>query len=168
MSTQTATGQSFPMPCRRCGGALYRLVDTCPYCGRAHPFDEDDPHRRTGIPGSRASATHKPLPRFDDELGIPDEPVIAAPAMASEPLLPTEPIRQTALVSTGTTIPPYEDQVYAPRNTAQTIWRVLSVIGAVVAIGLAYVGYTLFSDGGESEENGMEQITQDTGATTGM
>ncbi|MBB5461190.1 hypothetical protein [Paraburkholderia sp. Cpub6] len=168
MSTQTATGQSFPTPCKRCGGALYRQVDACPYCGAAHPFDQDDPHIRTGIPGSRASATHKPLPRFDDELGTRDEPAIAAAAMASEPLLQTEPVMHTALVSTDTTIPPYEDPMYAPPNTAQTIWRVLYVIGAVVAIGLAYVAYTLFSDGGESEDTGVEQITPDARTTTGM
>ncbi|MBB5445703.1 MULTISPECIES: hypothetical protein [unclassified Paraburkholderia] len=168
MSTQTATGQSFPTPCKRCGGALYRQVDACPYCGATHPFDHDDPHIRTGIPGSRASATHKPLPRFDDELGTRDEPAIAAAAMTSEPLLQTEPVMHTALVSTDTSIPPYEDPMYAPPNTAQTIWRVLYVIGALVAIGLAYVAYTLFSDGGESEDKGVEQITTDARTTTGM
>ncbi|APA87241.1 hypothetical protein BJG93_17025 [Paraburkholderia sprentiae WSM5005] len=168
MSTQTATGQTFPTPCNRCGGALYRQVDACPYCGAAHPFDRDDPHIRTGIPGSRASATHKPWPRFDGELGTRDGPAIAAAAMASEPLLPNQPIMHTAIVSTDTTIPPDEDPMYAPRSTAQTIWRVLYVIGAVVAIGLAYVAYTLFSDGGDSEDKGVEQITQGTGTTTGM
>ncbi|MGF6661506.1 hypothetical protein QF000_003151 [Paraburkholderia atlantica] len=166
MSTQTATGQSFPTPCKRCGGALYRQVDACPYCGAAHPFDHDDPHIRTGIPGSRASATHKPLPRFDDELGTRDEPVIASAAMAPESMLQTGPVMHTALVSTDTAIPPYEDPMYAPRTTAQTIWRVLYVIGAVIAIGLAYIAYTLFSDGGESEDKGVEQITQDARTTT--
>ncbi|MBC8749906.1 MULTISPECIES: hypothetical protein [Paraburkholderia] len=168
MSTQTATGQTFPTPCKRCGGALYRQVDACPYCGAAHPFDQDDPHIRTGIPGSRASATHKPLPRFDDGPGTRDETAIAAAAIASEPLLPNQPAMHTALVATDTTIPPYEDPMYAPHSTAQTIWRVLYVIGAIVAIGLAYVAYTLFSDGGDSEDKGVEQVTQGTRATTGM
>lgn len=166
MSTQTATGQSFPTPCKRCGGALYRQVDACPYCGAAHPFELDDPHIRTGIPGSRASATHKPLPRFDDELGATGEPALATAAMASEPLLPNESMMHTALVSADTAIPPYEDPMYAPRTTAQTIWRVLYVIGAVIAIALAYIAYTLFSDGGESEDKGVEQITQDARTTT--
>jgi hypothetical protein len=40
------------------------------------------------------------------------------------------------------------------------------VIGAIVAIGLAYIAYTLFSDGGESEDKGVEQITQDARTTT--
>jgi hypothetical protein len=170
MSTQTATGQSFPTPCKRCGGALYRQVDACPYCGAAHPFEQDDPHIRTGTPGSRASAMHKPLPRFDDEFAAADEHAIATAAVAPEPLLPNQPVMHTALVSTDTTVPTYadEDPMYAPRNTAQTIWRVLYVIGALVAVGLAYVGYTLFSDGGESEDKGVEQITQDARTTTGM
>jgi hypothetical protein len=97
-----------------------------------------------------------------------DEPAIATAAVASEPLLPNEPVMHTALVSTDTTIPPDEDPMYAPRNTAQMIWRVLYVIGAVVAIGLAYVGYALFSDGSDSEDKGVEQITQDARTTTGM
>ncbi|MCC8404403.1 hypothetical protein LJ655_21390 [Paraburkholderia sp. MMS20-SJTN17] len=134
----------------------------------AHPFDPDDPHGRIGIQSSRASTAHKPLPRFDDRPGIPNEPAIAAAAMASGPLLPTEPIGHTALVSTNTASRPFEDPMYAPRNTAQTIWIVLSLIGAVVAIGLAYVAYALFSDGGQSEEKGVEQITQDARTTTGM
>jgi hypothetical protein len=166
MSTQTATGQSFPAPCKRCGGALYRQVDACPYCGAAHPFELDDHHLRTGIPGSRASATHKPLPRFDDEPGAAGEPAVVTAAMAPESLLPNEPMMHTALVSTDTAIPPYEDSMYAPRTMAQTIWRVLYVIGAVVAIALAYVAYTLFSDGGESEDKGVEQIAQDARTTT--
>ncbi|WP_233855258.1 hypothetical protein [Paraburkholderia sp. HD33-4] len=172
MSTQTATGQGFPTPCKRCGGALYRPVDACPYCGAAHPFDPNDLHMRTGIPGSRASATHKPLPRFDDEPGARDQPAVAAAAataaMATEPLLPAKPVMRTALVSTDNTMPAYEDEMYASRHTAQMIWRVLYVIGAVVAIGLAYVGYTLFSDGGDSEDKDVEQVTQDARTTTGM
>ena len=45
MSTQTILGHSFPTPCKRCGGALYRQVDYCPYCGAVHPLDAG-PHKR--------------------------------------------------------------------------------------------------------------------------
>ncbi|NML34119.1 hypothetical protein [Paraburkholderia antibiotica] len=166
MSTQTATGHSFPTPCKRCGGTLYRQVDACPYCGATHPLDPD-PHRRTGTPGSRASATHKPVPHFDDTPDMPGGSVLAAHTLPADELLPSEPLMHTALVSTETTIPDFEEPLYAPRNTVLTIRRVLYAIGAIVLIGIAYVGYALFSDSSESEDKGVEQITQDPRPTAG-
>jgi hypothetical protein len=171
MSTQTATGHSFPTPCKRCGGTLYRQVDSCPYCGVAHPLGTD-PHRRTAVPGSRASAMHKPLHRFAaDSPDMPDEIALAARAMPASQFLHDEPLTNRALVAPLPQKADPQDQleepVYAPRNTTRTMWRVLRGVGAVVALGLTYVGYTLFSGNGESDETGAEQVSQDARTTTG-
>lgn len=176
MSIQTATGHSFPMPCRRCGGALYRQVARCPYCGAAHPFDADaapalHPHTRTEIPGSRASTMHKPLQSFETGLNASDpqdeRSLVAHPARHDE-VWPRKPAMRTALVSPDTPDPLLEEEpVYVPRNTTQTIRRVLYVLGALVAIALAYVGYTLFSDGADNEDESADSINQDARMTTG-
>ncbi|MFT4067218.1 hypothetical protein [Paraburkholderia sp.] len=165
MSTQTATGHSFPTPCKRCGGALYRQVNYCPYCGAVHPL-ESDPHKHMATAGRRASITHKPLRRFaEDSPDAPDEIAVATRPMPAEKFLPDKPLMNTALVASDTQVE-FEEPLYAPRNR-WTIWRVSYAIGAVVAIGLAYVGYTLFSDSSGSDDTGIEQTTQDAQTTTG-
>ncbi|SMG59199.1 hypothetical protein [Paraburkholderia susongensis] len=170
MSTQTVTGHSFPTPCKRCGGALYRQVDYCPYCGAVHPLDPDPhPHQRAVIPGSRASATHKPLHQLDGELDAPDVLNDSGPVahpMQPEEALPEVPVMRTALVSPDTPIPPLEEPLYVPRSPVLTIRRVLYLIGALVVIGLAYVGYALLSDTSDSEDTDFETITQDARTTT--
>ncbi|HEY2022615.1 hypothetical protein [Paraburkholderia sp.] len=171
MSTQTATGHSFPTPCKRCGGTLYRQVDSCPYCGVPHPLGTD-PHRRTAVPGSRASATHKPLHRFAaDSPDLHDEIAFAARAMPASQFLQDEPATNRALVApvpqAADPQSQYEQPVHAPHNTTRTIWRVLCGLGAAVALGLTYVGYTLFSDNGEAEDTGVEHISRDARTTTG-
>src|ERR1700742_2660380 len=125
MSTQTATGHSFPTPCKRCGGTLYRQVDYCPYCGVPHPL-EAIPHKRTAVPGSRASAMHKPLHRFAAESpDMPDEIALAARAMPASQFLHDEPARNTALVAPvrQTADPPDQlaETTYARRYTTRTI-----------------------------------------------
>ena|GEM_PF-875562 len=171
MSTQTAPGHSFPTPCKRCGGTLYRQVDSCPYCGAPHPLGAIA-HKRTAVPGSRASAMHKPLHRFAaDSPDLPDEIALAARAMPASQFLHDEPARNTALVAqapqTADQQDEYEETLYARRNPTRTMWRVLCGIGAAVAIGLTYVGYTLFSDNGESDDTGAGQLSQDARTTTG-
>ncbi len=39
MSAQMTRNQSFPTPCKFCGGTLYQYVDSCPYCGTDRPID---------------------------------------------------------------------------------------------------------------------------------
>jgi hypothetical protein len=39
MSAQMTRKQSFPTPCKFCGGALHQYVDSCPYCGTDRPLD---------------------------------------------------------------------------------------------------------------------------------
>ncbi|MCX5539947.1 hypothetical protein M3A49_10630 [Paraburkholderia sp. CNPSo 3076] len=39
MSAQIARDQSFPTPCKLCGGVLYQQIDSCPYCGADRPLD---------------------------------------------------------------------------------------------------------------------------------
>jgi hypothetical protein len=171
MSTQTATGHSFPTRCKRCGGALYRQVEYCPYCGAVHPLDAD-PHKRTATPGSRASATHKPLRHFDeDSPDMPDEIALATHAIPAAQFFRHEPATHTALVAplpqAADPQVQLEEPLYAPRNTVRTMWRVLCGIGAVVALGLAYAGYTLFSDSSGSDDIGVERTTPDARTTSG-
>ncbi|EIF33699.1 hypothetical protein BCh11DRAFT_01478 [Burkholderia sp. Ch1-1] len=171
MSTQTLIGHSFPTPCKRCGGALYRQVDYCPYCGAVHPLDAG-PHKRTVIPGSRASATGKttqknsPDPMTPDESGLAMRATGTGEQASAEAALPA-----SALVSPDTPVPPLPALPGSAGRGARSVGKVLFAIGAVVAIGLAYVGYALFSDtdlsGGNSGQSNETEITQDARTTTG-
>ena len=169
MSTQTALGHSFPTPCKRCGGALYRQVDYCPYCGAVHPLDTG-PHTRTTIPGSRAGATNQAARKFDDAPPLPDEADLTAHAVPLDEAVPAEAAPHTSLVSPDTPIPPLDELPFPQRKAVVTARRVLFAIAAVVVIGLAYVAYALFSGGSDSEDVGTDQtadVTQDARTTTG-
>lgn len=169
MSTQTASGHSFPTPCKRCGGALYRQVDYCPYCGAVHPLDES-PFERPAIPSRRAGAMNQPARRFNDMQILPDEADLTDHAASSDEAAPSEAALHTSLVSATKPMPLLDDPPYPPRNSGLTVRRVLYAIAAVVVIGLAYVAYALFSDNSEPEDNGIDQVTattQDARTTTG-
>lgn len=171
MSTQTLIGHSFPTPCKRCGGALYRQVDYCPYCGAVHPLDAG-PHKRTVIPGSRASATSKPAqksmldPVSSDDTGLATRAPIAGEPMAAQAAAPA-----SALVSADTpvaSLPQLRDAV--GRGTI-SIRTALYALGAVVVIGLTYVGYALFSDrdlsSGNAGQSAENEPVRDARTTTG-
>lgn len=171
MSTQTLIGHSFPTPCKRCGGALYRQVDYCPYCGAVHPLDAG-PHKRTVIPGSRASATTKSAQKTSLDPSTPDETSFATRAMvAAEPVTGEAALPASALVSPDAPVPHLSQPAKAASHGTISIRRALYAIGAVVVIGLGYVGYALFSDrdlssgnGGQSADN---ETNQDARTTTG-
>ncbi|PRX28794.1 hypothetical protein B0G75_110120 [Paraburkholderia sp. BL18I3N2] len=171
MSTQTLLGHSFPTPCKRCGGALYRQVDYCPYCGAAHPLDAG-PHKRTVIPGSRASATHKVAQKNSLDPATADEtdPTTRAVFMG-EPAHAEAAMPVSALVSQDRPIQPLPALPNAAGRGAISLRKMLYAIGAVVVIGLAYVGYALFSghdlSGGNSEQSAESETTQDARTTTG-
>jgi hypothetical protein len=176
MSTQTILGHSFPTPCKRCGGALYRQVDYCPYCGAVHPLD-GDPHKRVGIPGSRASAVSKTTQENSVEPARPSETdLVTPPELISEAPPAETPMHTPVLVSPDAPAPPLADPphsrgrgVHAMLPVHWVRW-VLLAIAALGAIGLAYVAYTLFSDNHDSQNDNTEQTTdnaQDARTATG-
>ncbi|WNC91997.1 hypothetical protein RI103_27310 [Paraburkholderia sp. FT54] len=171
MSTQTLLGHSFPTPCKRCGGALYRQVDYCPYCGAVHPLDAG-PHKRTVIPGSRASATNKAAHKSSLDLAPADETDPTTRAMPEgEPARAEAAVPASALVSPDTPVPPLPALPNAAGRGAIPVRTVLYAIGAIVVIGLAYVGYSLFSDrvlsSRNSDQSAESETTQDARTTTG-
>ncbi|MGF6574391.1 hypothetical protein ABH945_006514 [Paraburkholderia sp. GAS333] len=164
MSTQTALGHSFPTPCKRCGGALYRQVDYCPYCGAVHPL-ETGPHSRTVMPGSRTSAG-----RLDSDPALPDEADPTALAAHQAQSNRAEVALRAPLMSPDMPIPPFEEPPYSTGGSRVTIRRVLLAIFVLVVIGLAYVAYALFSDSSYSDDSN-DQTTpvsnQDARTSTG-
>ncbi|MFL9866202.1 hypothetical protein PQR67_18660 [Paraburkholderia fungorum] len=173
MSTQTILGHDFPMPCRRCGGALYRQVDYCPYCGAVHPL-ERDPHKRAVIPGSRASAMSKTAQKIGFDPARPSETDLTSKTAitGTGEAVPTEPPIQLPVLAS---LPPRADPPLAnpPQPDARTVFplrRVLIAIAVIGAIGLAYVAYALFSDNHESQNGNTEQTAdnpQDARTATG-
>lgn len=164
MSTQTALGHSFPTPCKRCGGALYRQVDYCPYCGAVHPL-ETGPHSRTVMPGSRASAG-----RLDSDSALPDEADPTALAAHQAQSGRAEVAIRTPLMSPEMPIPPFEEPPYSTGGSRVTIRRILLAIFVIVVIGLAYVAYALFSDSSYSDESSDQSApvsNQDARTSTG-
>jgi hypothetical protein len=160
MSTQTILGHSFPTPCKRCGGALYRQVDYCPYCGAVHPLDAG-PHKRVVIPGSRASAISKTAQKngFDPTQPVETDPA-AQTAVTGEAAPVEPPMQAPVLASPDTPIPPLADLPPSAGRSMVPMRRVLLAIVAIGAIGLAYVAFTLFSDNHESQSGNTEQTTE--------
>lgn len=171
MSTQTLLGHSFPTPCKRCGGALYRQVDYCPYCGEVHPLDAG-PHKRTVIPGSRASAMNKAAQKNSLDPATADEtdPTTRA-AFMDDPIRAEAVMPASALVSTDRPIAPLPAMPYAEGRSAISLRKMLYAIGAVGVIGLAYVGYALFSgrdvSSGNNDQSAESETAQDARTTTG-
>ncbi|MEW9585632.1 hypothetical protein [Paraburkholderia sp. DGU8] len=172
MSTPTAFAHSFPTPCKRCGGALYRQLDYCPYCGAVHPLDES-PLERSALSGSRAQALSAAGQHLDDEPALRHEAGLTARAAHPPDALDHEPARRTSLVSTGAPVAPppqFDDPPYPPYNTGQTARRVFLAIAAVFLVALGYVLYVLFSDNGDSDDivgNRTTLATHDARSTTG-
>jgi hypothetical protein len=125
MSTQTTPGQSFPTPCKRCGGALYPPDDTCPWCGASHAVAY----------GIRLQAAGHALPPDDPDTHAPDATQSAPQHAAHHPhlMLPDRPI--------------------APLSMPVPLWKSLGkwifTKGLVVVLllgALLYAGYALFGD----------------------
>ncbi|MFL9857813.1 hypothetical protein PQR72_19090 [Paraburkholderia madseniana] len=160
MSTQTILGHSFPTPCKRCGGALYRQVDYCPYCGAVHPLDAG-PHKRGVIPGSHASAISKTAQKNGFDPTQPVETDLAAQTAVTGEAAPVEPpMPAPVLASPDTPIPPLADLPHSAGRSMVPMRRVLLAIVAIGAIGLAYVTFTLFSDNHESQNGNTEQTAE--------
>lgn len=116
MSTQSTSGQNFPAPCKRCGGALYQHADLCPYCGAAHPL---------AAPAHARFAPDSPLhrPLQTDPQTPPGSPDLASPETPIPPLIH---------LPMGT-----------PVGSRWLITRGLIALGVVV---LGYGGYALLGD----------------------
>lgn len=141
MSTQTTPHQSFPAPCKRCGGALYQDADRCPYCGAVHPLD-DPPHAPFGSPAAAATAAGPQRHSFGPETQTNS----AAPNLASP----------------DTPIPPLGHAF--PVSTNGTRWLLTRGLIAVVVLMLGYGAYTLFG-GHATTPSDNEEDTQSTGGT---
>lgn len=170
MSTQTILDQSFPTPCKRCGGALYRQVDYCPYCGEAHPLDAGPP-RRTAMPGIRASTTTKPAMPGGFDPAPSTESDLTVPATHGADTARTAPeIPLPVLVSPDAPIPPLPNPPHRENTTGLSVRKVLLGVVTLVAIGLAYVGYELFGSNQDTQNSNGDQTadtTQDARTTTG-
>lgn len=141
MSTQTLPGHDFPTPCKRCGGALYRQVDYCPYCGAVHPLDAG-PHKRIVMPQNGMDATSKAAASN----GIAHTAHDAHDAHADVAT------HMQGFVLPDAPIPPLTRPPRAPGDRRGPSTRmVLMAIAAVVVVGLAYVGYALFGGAASSQ-----------------
>src|ERR1700739_1691817 len=129
MSAQITRDQSFPTPCRRCGGVLYQYVDFCPYCGTDRPLDT--------IPRTRPDTA---LRAISSTVGITSPP---APAMLSAADLP--------LPDPPPVMP--KDRQMSPPEDPLPLWQTaghwiftkgLLLVSFIFA--LMYVGYLLLGE----------------------
>ncbi|SDH89116.1 zinc ribbon domain-containing protein [Paraburkholderia phenazinium] len=136
MSTQSTSGQSFPAPCKRCGGALYQPADLCPYCGAPHPL---------------AAPAHARFPGADGPLHRP----VAADGHG-EPATPN-------LASPDTPIPPLSHlPLGTPVGSRWLLTRGLIALGVLI---LAYGAYSLLGDHHTAPAAYDEQDTKSTTGT---
>ncbi|WP_036024172.1 hypothetical protein [Paraburkholderia dilworthii] len=172
MSTQTLAGNHFPTPCKRCGGALYRQLDHCPYCGAVHPLDADPPARST-LHDSRASTMS--MSTLHDGFGAPalNEADFPGGALhAGLNLAPAAALQASpsSLLSPDTPLLPLADPAEFRHRTGLRVRHALLASAAIVAAGLAYVGYALFNDSRDFRYgNGKPsaETVQDARTTTG-
>jgi hypothetical protein len=141
MSAQTTPHQSFPAPCKRCGGALYQYADVCPYCGASHPLG-DRPHGPFVSPGAAASAAGAPRHPFGPETHADGATV--------------------DLPSPDTPIPPLGYVAPGPANGIRTL--LTRGLIAIVVIMLGYAAYTLFGSHTSAPPDN-EEDTQSTGGS---
>ncbi|MFP3563578.1 hypothetical protein [Paraburkholderia sp. SIMBA_030] len=167
MSTQTLIGHSFPTPCKRCGGALYRQVDYCPYCGAAHPL-EGGPHKRAEIPASRASAMNV-LPQTSSIESTPTGETVHK-ADIGEAVRAGAAMQAPILTSPDVPIAPLANPPHWGSGRRPSVRMMLVGGAAFVVIGLAYVGFALLRDNHEWQSNTSDEpadINRDATTATG-
>jgi hypothetical protein len=81
MSAQITRDQSFPTPCKRCGGVLYQAVDFCPYCGTDRPLEtmaraRQDATLRTFGPAAPAAPAPAPAGLVAGDVAASDAPPV--------------------------------------------------------------------------------------------
>ncbi len=134
MSAQNTPDQSFPAPCKRCGGALYQHADLCPYCGASHPLATPAPCALCGC-------------------GWPAAPSAAGghPTQAGHAATRFTEYTGSSTRSCAGRVPPV--------GSRGLLTRGLIVLGVVI---LGYGGYTLLGDHHTSTPAYDEQDTQST------
>ncbi|MFP3605262.1 hypothetical protein [Paraburkholderia sp. SIMBA_053] len=174
MSTQTLAGDRFPTPCKQCGGALYRRVDHCPYCGSVHPLDADARAPvRSALHESRASTLSMSM--LNDGFGAPalNEPDFPGGALhAGLNLAPAGALQasSSSLLSPETPLLPVADPAELPHRAGLHMRHAVLATATIVAAGLAYVGYALFNDSRDLHSGNGEQSAEtarDARTTTG-
>jgi hypothetical protein len=133
MSAQNTPDQSYPAPCKRCGGALYQHADLCPYCGVPAPLATPAHARLAGADGP----LHRPL-QADTQRKL------AVQKLAS----PNTPVPQLGHVPVSASV-----------GSRGLLTRGLIVLGVVI---LGYGGYTLLRDHHTSTPAYDEQDTRST------
>lgn len=170
MSTQPIHGHTFPTPCKRCGAALYRQVEYCPYCGQVHPLDAGQP-RRVEIPGNHAGATDKPAPKASFEPAPPTGADLTVRAAHASEATHAEAALQTPVpASSDTPVAPAANPAHWSSRGGLSTSKVVVGIGAVVVIGLTYGVHALLSDNGDTQSSISDQsadATQDARTTSG-
>jgi len=130
MSTQTTPGQSFPTPCKRCGGALYPPDDTCPWCGASHAVAY----------GVRLKASGQRLPPDN-----PDAPASDVTQSATAHSGDAQSAHLLPLVQPDTPIAPLSMPVPLWKSFGK--WLFTKGVILVVLLGaLGYGGYMFFGD----------------------
>jgi hypothetical protein len=140
MSAQTSD-QTFPTPCKRCGGVLYQHVDFCPYCGADHPL--------------------QPIVRKRPEPALKaiSSPTAHAP-VAQAPVAPVQASSAPLMLPTMSDIPPVmpEDRQIPPLNLPAPMWQTagrwiftkgLLLVWFILALG--YAAYLLLGDNRKQE-----------------
>ncbi|HEY4350280.1 MAG TPA: hypothetical protein VGN31_03585 [Paraburkholderia sp.] len=152
MSAQITRDQSFPTPCKRCGGVLYQHVDFCPYCGTDRPL-ETAAHAH---PGAHTRAQPDTTLRAIGPAG-PATPAPAAPAAHAAAL--------SAGDAAATDLPPvkpdFRDDAAIERrspfwHTTQWIFtKGLLLVAFIVALG--YAAYLLLGENKKPEPTPDDQ-----------
>ena len=174
MSTQTLAGHQFPTPCNRCGGALYRQLEHCPYCGAFHPLD-DDASTRNALHESRPKTLNTlNMSTLHDSFTVPTFSEPDFPGGALHAGLNFAPVAslQTApspLVAPDTSLLPVTETGEVVQRAGLRVRHVVVASVAVVAAGLAYVGYALLSESRDLHGNGDQALesAQDARTATG-
>jgi len=166
MSTQPLNVHQFPTPCKRCGGALYRQLEHCPYCGAFHPLGDEAP-ARSALHESRASTLN--MSTLHDRFAAPtfSEPDFPGGALhAGLHLAPAAALhaQSAPLVAPDTALLPladtYTDTGEPTPRAGLRVRHVLLASAAVVAAGLAYVGYALLSESRDLHYGSGEQAAE--------
>jgi hypothetical protein len=154
MSAQITRDQSFPTPCKRCGGVLYQHVDFCPYCGTDRPL-ETSARARTDTT-LRAVAPAAPATPAPAAPGAQD--LHAAPADSDIAATDLPPVK-----------PDFRDDAALERrapfwHTTQWIFaKGLLLVAFIVALG--YAAYLLLGENRKPEAAPDDQFASSSGGS---
>jgi hypothetical protein len=160
MSAQITRDQSFPTPCKRCGGVLYQHVDFCPYCGTDRPL-ETAAHARADTTlravGPTAQGSPAPIP--------PDTHATHAARDAHDALSAGDP----AATDLPPVKPDFRDDVALERRSSfrhTTHWFIAKgVLLVAFIVALGYVAYLLLGENKKPEPAPEDQFASSSGGS---